>query len=410
MIQVPDGWETKPFSSLASINMGQSPESEFVNENREGIAFLQGNADFGDINPKELYWVKVPKKLAKKDDILISVRAPVGDMNMADKEYCIGRGLSALTIKKINQKFAFYALFQERIQLDRLAQGSTFLAIGKNDFDKLLIKYPKEKKEQEKIAKILSTLDNAIESTNRIIEKEKNIKTALMQELLTNGIDKNGQIRTPQTHTYKQSELGLIPDEWEVVDLEKISKLITDGSHFSPEAIADSEYKIINVKDLKFDNINFQTTASITKEDYEILCNNGCSPKQNDILLSKDGTIGKVQVYLEKKQCVLLSSIAIIRLKNDFNPDFYKHYLRSFYFDTQLFGLRSGSALSRIILRDIRKLKVLFVDLEEQKQIAKILTTQDKKIEREETNLSKLKELKKGLMTDLLSGRVRVKV
>ena len=179
MIEVPEGWEIKPFSSLASINMGQSPESEFVNENQEGIAFLQGNADFGDINPKELYWVKVPKKLAKKDDILISVRAPVGDMNMADKEYCIGRGLSALTIKKINQKFGFYALFQERIQLDRLAQGSTFLAIGKNDFDKLLIKYPKEKIEQEKIAKILSTLDNAIESTNRIIEKEKNIKNYL---------------------------------------------------------------------------------------------------------------------------------------------------------------------------------------------------------------------------------------
>ncbi len=133
MIEVPEGWEIKPFSSLASINMGQSPESEFVNENQEGIAFLQGNADFGDINPKGLYWVKVPKKLAKKDDILISVRAPVGDINMADKEYCIGRGLSALTIKKINQKFGFYALFQERIQLDRLAQGSTFLAIGKND-------------------------------------------------------------------------------------------------------------------------------------------------------------------------------------------------------------------------------------------------------------------------------------
>ena len=111
MIEVPEGWEIKPFSSLASINMGQSPESEFVNENQEGIAFLQGNADFGDINPKELYWVKVPKKLAKKDDILISVRAPVGDINMADKEYCIGRGLSALTIKKINQKFGFYELF-----------------------------------------------------------------------------------------------------------------------------------------------------------------------------------------------------------------------------------------------------------------------------------------------------------
>jgi type I restriction enzyme, S subunit len=394
MIQVPDGWEIKPFSSLASINMGQSPESEFVNENQEGIAFLQGNADFGDINPKELYWVKVPKKLAKKDDILISVRAPVGDMNMADKEYCIGRGLSALTIKKINQKFGFYALFQERIQLDRLAQGSTFLAIGKNDFDKLLIKYPKEIKEQEKIAKILSTLDNAIESTNRIIEKEKNIKTALMQELLTNGIDKNGQIRTPQTHAYKQTELGLIPDEWEATSINLLLKNL--------------DSKRIPLKEGDRQEINGQypyygasgiidwVDDYIFDGEYILLGEDGENVVSRVLPLAFKAT-GKIWVN---------NHAHVFQCKKDVNIDYIVNLLES----TDYKSIINGSAQPKITQDGLNKLFFKIAPKNEQKQIARILNTQDKKIEREERNLAKLKELKKGLMTDLLSGVVRVKV
>ena len=390
MIEVPEGWEIKPFSSLASINMGQSPESEFVNENQEGIAFLQGNADFGDINPKELYWVKVPKKLAKKDDILISVRAPVGDMNMADKEYCIGRGLSALTIKKINQKFGFYALFQERIQLDRLAQGSTFLAIGKNDFDKLLIKYPKEKKEQEKIAKILSTLDNAIESTTRIIEKEKNIKTALMQELLTNGIDKNGQIRTPQTHTYKQSELGLIPDEWEVDSIENHAKIIT-GDKDTQDRLDDGEYPFY-VRSQTIERIN---TYSFDGE---------------AVLTAGDGVgVGKVFHFVNEKFDFHQRVYCIHDFSEKLNSSFFFEYFRT-YFIEQVNKYSAKGSVDSVRYDMIALMNIPLPTFEEQKQIAKILTTQDKKIEIEETNLDKLKELKKGLMNDLLSGVVRVKV
>lgn len=394
MIQVPDGWEVKPFSSLASINMGQSPESEFVNENQEGIAFLQGNADFGDINPKELYWVKVPKKLAKKDDILISVRAPVGDINMADKEYCIGRGLSALTIKKINQKFGFYALFQERIQLDRLAQGSTFLAIGKNDFDKLLIKYPKEKKEQEKIAKILLTLDNAIESTNRIIEKEKNIKTALMQELLTNGIDKNGQIRTPQTHTYKQSKLGLIPDEWEATSINLLLKNL-DSKRIP---LKESDRQEINGQYPYYgaSGIIDWVDDYIFDGEYILLGEDGENVVSRVLPLAFKAT-GKIWVN---------NHAHVFQCKKDVNIDYIVNLLES----TDYKSIINGSAQPKITQDGLNKLFFKIAPKNEQKQIAKILTTQDKKIETEEKNLAKLKELKKGLMNDLLSGNVRVKV
>ena len=407
MIQVPNGWEIKPFSSLASINMGQSPESEFVNENQEGIAFLQGNADFGDINPKELYWVKVPKKLAKKDDILISVRAPVGDMNMADKEYCIGRGLSALTIKKINQKFGFYALFQERIQLDRLAQGSTFLAIGKNDFDKLLIKYPKEKKEQEKIAKILSTLDNAIESTTRIIEKEKNIKTALMQELLTNGIDKNGQIRTPQTHTYKQSELGLIPDEWEVKALKSVGSC-KNGLTYSPDDIVESDgVLVLRSSNIKNNKLTFSDNVFV-REDMKV----NYKVQENDILICvRNGSknlIGK-NALITRESINMAHGAFMTVFHSNINEYVFQLFQSDLFFKQVEKNL--GATINSINNSDLLLFDFSFPKDEiEQKQITKILTTQDKKIETEEKNLAKLKELKKGLMNDLLSGEVRVKV
>lgn len=410
-MHVPDGWEVKPFSDLATINMGQSPESEFVNENQEGIAFLQGNADFGDVNPKELYWVTVPKKIAKKDDILISVRAPVGDMNIADKDYCIGRGLSALTIKKIDKKFGFYALFQERIQLDRLAQGSTFLAIGKNDFDKLLIKYPKEKKEQEKIAKILSTLDKSIEATNRLIEKEKNIKKALMQELLTNGIDKDGHIRTRATHTYKESELGFIPDEWEVVSLKEIAKVGSSKRIFEHEYVSEGVpfYRSTEII-LKAHNKSVKSEIHISKDKFEEIEASYNVPQKDDILISAVGTIGVP--YLVKNEQFYFKDGNLLWIQNiKINPNYLYLFVKSERFQDEINLIAGGSSQSALTIEKLSLLKVLYPkSIDEQKQIAKILTTQDKKIETEETNLAKLKELKKGLMNDLLSGKVRVKV
>lgn len=182
---IPEEWEIKIFSKIASINMGQSPESEFVNENQIGYPFLQGNAEFGDIHPMEEFWTPEPKKLSKIDDILISVRAPVGDINLSDKIYCIGRGLASITIKNIDLDFGYYSLINEKHQLNRLAQGSTFLAISKSDFDRLLIKVPKLKNEQKQIAKILNKQDEKIEKEEENLAKLKELKKGLMNDLLS---------------------------------------------------------------------------------------------------------------------------------------------------------------------------------------------------------------------------------
>jgi type I restriction enzyme S subunit len=94
---------------------------------------------------------------------------------------------------------------------------------------------PEKEFEQRKIAEILETIDNAIEKTDKIIEKYKRIKQGLMQDLLTKGIDENGNIRDEKTHKFKDSPLGRIPEEWEVVRLGDISNKIIDGTHFTPQ-------------------------------------------------------------------------------------------------------------------------------------------------------------------------------
>ena len=383
-MNAPDGWEIKSFSTLAEIKMGQSPDSELINENQRGMAFLQGNADFGDINPAECYWVSEPKKVAKKGDILISVRAPVGDINIANKEYCIGRGLGALTITKIDATYGFYALLEEKHQLDRLSQGSTFLAIGKGDFDTLKIKYPIAKKEQEQIAKILSTLDQAIEASQKLIEKEKNIKKGLMHDLLTNGIDKNGKIRNPETHEYEESELGLIPVEWEVDSIQNILT-IQYGKDQKEVEVINGKYPILGTGGL----MGFTNHFLYDKP---------------SVLIGRKGTINKPQYMETPFWTVDTLFYSHIKAKHDPKWVFYIFELINWNKYNEASGVPSLSTAN------INRIKIKKPSLVEQKEIANIITIQDKRIEKEVSNVEKLKKLKKGLMNDLLSGKVRVKI
>jgi type I restriction enzyme S subunit len=142
--------------------MGQSPPSEFYNKEKNGLPFLQGNADFGPINPTPQIYCSSPIKIAKKSDVLISVRAPVGEVNIAKEDYCIGRGLGAIRSKKeVNHEFLFYCLLNSKQQLDSISGGSTFKAVTKNQLEKFRISLPpihEQKKIAEKYLCILNIL------------------------------------------------------------------------------------------------------------------------------------------------------------------------------------------------------------------------------------------------------------
>jgi len=198
------------------------------------------------------------------------------------------------------------------------------------------------------------------------------------------------------------SDACLTSKNWSSKSLEQITSKITDGAHFSPVP-QEYGYLIANVKDMLENQIDFESCTNITYRAFNELKKQNCSPRTGDILLSKDGTIGKVILYKGEREIVVLSSIAIIRLDTSVSSDFVKHVLRSFIFDKQLYALQSGSALKRIVLADIRKLFIPFPNRHVQEKIAKILTTIDQLIEKTETLIDKQSAIKKGMMADLFT-------
>ena len=126
---------------VCKINMGQSPKSSSYNENGEGIPFFQGNADFGERYPVTRVWCNAPTKIANAGDILISVRAPIGALNYAKEECCIGRGLAAITPDpgKFSTEFIFWLLRGKNAELNSKGTGSTFKAIGRKVLEETLV-------------------------------------------------------------------------------------------------------------------------------------------------------------------------------------------------------------------------------------------------------------------------------
>jgi type I restriction enzyme S subunit len=187
--KIPREWKTVKLSSIAGIIMGQSPPSDTYNREGLGMPFLQGKMEFGRMYPSPTTYTTQPLKIAEPNDILISVRAPVGDVNIAPYKVCIGRGLAAIrfNLKTANHMFYFYYLQYIKKQLETLGKGSTFKAITKKDLEELLIPLPPIK-EQEKVSGILAMIDKTIELYREEMTRLERLKRGLMDLLLTSKV------------------------------------------------------------------------------------------------------------------------------------------------------------------------------------------------------------------------------
>ncbi|WP_072236024.1 restriction endonuclease subunit S [Campylobacter coli] len=157
-----NNWKKCKLGDIAEITMGQSPKSEFYNFDNIGMPFLQGNRTFGRKYPYfDTYCTKY-KKIAKKGEILFSVRAPVGDINFANNDICIGRGLCSMNAKNGENEFLYYLLHNLRSVIINNESGSVFGSVNKNDLQTIEITLP-PLEEQRQIAAILSSIDDKIE-------------------------------------------------------------------------------------------------------------------------------------------------------------------------------------------------------------------------------------------------------
>lgn len=169
---------------VCTINMGQSPSSDSYNENGHGVPFFQGNADFGERYPVTRKWCSAPTKIAAPEDILISVRAPIGAMNYAKEECCIGRGLAALTPnrEKVAPEYIFWLLKGKNEELNCKGTGSTFKAIGRNILEETLVPNISLEKQTE-CAIILEKTYRVILSRKQQLQKMDELVKARFIEL-----------------------------------------------------------------------------------------------------------------------------------------------------------------------------------------------------------------------------------
>ena len=140
--EIPEGWEVKPLASVCRLTMGQSPKSEFYNQTGEGQPFHQGVTDFGGRFPTDRLFCTVEGRVASPGDILFSVRAPVGRMNIADKKIIIGRGLSAIRHNEGCQAFLWEQLRNRFTEDDMMGNGAIFAAVTKDDMQGIEILCP----------------------------------------------------------------------------------------------------------------------------------------------------------------------------------------------------------------------------------------------------------------------------
>ena len=172
----------KQLDEVADIIMGQSPLSQSYNIDKKGLPFYQGKTEFGDIYIKESnIYCNSPIKIAEKNDILMSVRAPVGDVNIAIHKSCIGRGLASIRAKKIDYLYLFYLLKEQKTKIEKMGVGSTFKAINKNNISSLKISIV-EMNKQNKIKKYLILTEKLSFEIEKSIKEAENLYNSLMNK------------------------------------------------------------------------------------------------------------------------------------------------------------------------------------------------------------------------------------
>lgn len=268
------------------------------------------------------------------------------------------------------------------------------LSVSIKDFKKIKWMYP-SLKEQEKIAEILTIVDNKIKNTEQLIEKTKEFKNGLMNQLLTKGIGHK---------EYKQTKFGEIPNEWEIKKLSEIGEIITGSTPSTKnEEFWNGDINFISPADIDENKYIEGSVRKVTKHG----SNKGREiPKYSILVTCIGSTIGKLGINKEK--CLTNQQINSIIPFKDINFSFI--YYSLLFNKKELRQLQSTTAIPMVNKSTFSKLEILFPPAKEQLKIVSILSSVDDQFEKYEQEKAKYQELKKGLIQQLITGQLRVKM
>lgn len=302
-------------------------------------------------------------------------------------------------------RWLFWTLSHQKRKMIALTQGSGQPNLSKSIIDALTLPLP-ETSEQEKIASILDTLDATIRTTEQLITKLEKVKQGLLHDLLTRGINENGELRDPVRHPeqFKESVLGRVPKEWDVNSFSQIVAAPICYGIVQPGPYYPGGPFVLAIRDLGGDfNKNVHRTSPRIHGMYL-----RSSVQPGDVLLSIKGTIGRTAVAPPWYEGNISRDIARLRLNSSVLPEFAHYYLQSETGQRRLQAAVVGTTRSEISIHILRDIHLPLGPKSEQIEISKRLAALSQRIVSTVSEVNKLKTLRQGLMDDLLTGRVRV--
>jgi len=391
---------------VATITLGQSPPSETYNDSGNGLPFFQGKADFGPRSPQVRLWCSAPLRVAEPNDILISVRAPVGDVNIADQRCSIGRGLAAIRSLRLDHEFLYYALIHAKPLLEAEGTGSTFDSINRYTLENFEITAPSDIEEQRMIARALRAMQRAAEIEARTTVTFAALKSATMAKLFREGL---------RGEPLKQTEIGEIPESWEVVRLGDLCSRIDYGTsqRCSEEPTAHPVLRIPNIIHGMIDTINlkYAEVGVLTEREIEKL-----RLVPGDLLFVRTNGnrqyTGRCAVYEGRPAGALFASYLIrVRLPSGaVDPFFVQQYLSEV--GREQITRRANPAADGKFNVDtgiLRDLKIPRPSLSEQQEIVAVLAALDERRRLAQRCHASLERLFSSVLNALMTGAIRVK-
>lgn len=403
-------WKLRTIGEVCSTTSGGTPK-------RDTIEFYEnGNVPWiktGELKNKYLYDTeekitelaleKSSAKIIPKNTVVMAMYgATIGKTSIIKIEASTNQACCAMIPEPnmLNYEFLYYILNFKNEDIVKLGAGGAQPNISQQIIKGIKIPVPPIQ-EQDKIAAILSSVDDAIDKTKSIIEQTEKVKKGLMQQLLTKGI---GHFK------YKQTNIGEIPEGWEIKELVDVTEKIFVGIATSTtNSYTNNGIPIIRNQNIKEDYLDKDDLLQITDEFSEK--NKNKKLVEGDVLTVRTGYPG-ISCVVPKE---LEGSHTFTTLVSRPNSKFLNSYFLSRYINSEagkkfVTGGKAGGAQQNLNVGIMKKLPVPIPSLQEQHQIVNIIDTIDKKIVNEKKRLYTLLEVKKGLMKELLTGQVRVKV
>ncbi|MBZ4032978.1 restriction endonuclease subunit S [Ligilactobacillus salivarius] len=354
--------------------MGQSPSSKNYTNNSSDHILVQGNADMKNGHVEPRVWTTQITKQAKKGDLILSVRAPVGDIGKTDYDVVIGRGVAA--IKGNEYIFQVLIKMKDSGYWTRFSTGSTFESINSSNIRNAQIMIPKDD-EQTKIAKVLTFLDNTIQLHERKCEELALIKKALLQKLFPKKDEIKPEVR------YKNFN-----DAWEQRKLGEVATFINGRAYKQNELLDSGKYKVLRVG-------NFYTNDSWYYSNLELA--DKYYIDEGDLVYTWSATFGP-HIWNGEK-VIYHYHIWKIELSKFLDRDFTLQILEAD--KAKLLANTNGSTMIHVTKKDMESKVISLPNIEEQKKIGSYLMKFDSLITLHQRKLEKLKQLKKFLLQNM---------